>query len=413
MSTATGERGLLADLRVVEVATMVFAPSACAMLADFGADVIKVEPPGTGDLNRHYHKLPGMPVSELPYTFQADNRNKRSLAVDLKSEEGLRIVRELLATADVFVTNYRPAALAKLRLSFDDLRELNPRLIYALGSGYGEEGEERDNPGYDSVCYWSRSGIESQVFPLDSWLGPFPYGSGDHPSGTALFAAVMLGLYQREQTGRGVKVSTSLLANGTWANATMLQAQLAGAAFTERRPRDRSYNFTYIHYKTRDGRILKLCIVNAEKDWKPFCRAIGREDLIDDPRFARLDARVENMSTLIGLIDAAFAEHDIAYWAARLRECDIPHSILPTYPEAAADSQKHANRIVVPLEHPKHGTIATVSSPIEVAGYPKERATAAPELGEHSTEILQGLGWSSEEISRLVDSGIVQRQSTP
>ncbi len=185
----------LAGVRVVELASMVFAPSACAAMADFGAEVIKVEPPGTGDLNRHYHKLPGMPVSDLPYAFQMDNRNKRSIALDLKTELGSEALRKLILKADVLVTNYRPAALAKLSLTYADLSTINPRLIYALASGWGEEGDARDQPGYDSVCYWAASAIESQMFPIDGWLGPIPFGAGDHPSGTALFGAIMLGRF--------------------------------------------------------------------------------------------------------------------------------------------------------------------------------------------------------------------------
>ena len=182
---------LLAGIRVVELGTMVFAPSACAALADFGAEVIKIEPLVTGDMNRHYHKIPGLPVSDLPYTFQADNRNKKSLSIDVKSEAGYDIICRLVKTADVFVTNYRVSAVARLRLTYDDLKPIQPKLIYAMGTGYGEEGEEADKPGYDSVSYWSRSALETHIFPIDGWLTTFPYGSGDHPSGTALFGAVL------------------------------------------------------------------------------------------------------------------------------------------------------------------------------------------------------------------------------
>src|SRR5262245_51022593 len=199
---------VLADIRVVEVGTMVFAPSACAILADFGAEVIKVEPPGKGDLNRHYHTLPGMPVSDLPYTFQADNRNKKSVAIDVKTAAGYEILRRLINRADVVATNYRLSAFIRLKVTYDDLAPMHPQLIYALGTAFGEEGSERDQPGYDAVSYWSRSAIESQVFPVDGWLGPFPYGSGDHLSGMALFGAILLGLYGRQKTGRGFKVST-------------------------------------------------------------------------------------------------------------------------------------------------------------------------------------------------------------
>ncbi len=405
------ESRLLSDIRVVEVATMVFAPSACAAMADFGAQVIKVEPPGTGDLNRHYHQLPGMPASELPYTFQIDNRLKRSVALDFKTDSGYAILRKLVSAADVFVTNLRPAALARRKLTYADLNADHPRLIYGLATAYGEEGGECDKPGYDSVCYWARSAIESQVFPVDGWLGPFPFGSGDHASGTALFAGIMTALYQREKTGRGCKVSSSLLANGAWANATMLQAQLCDAKFNDRQPRDQSYNFTYIHYRTADDRVLKLSIVDADKDWQPFCRAIGREEFITDERFAELNQRVENMATLIHLIDKAFLEHPIDYWQTRLAEFDIPYAILPTYPEAADDPQKAANDIVVPLQHERFGEVRTISSPINIEGYQKRQPNAAPELGEHTCEVLAELGCSDQEIQQLIDDGVAQASS--
>ncbi len=168
---------LLQGIRVIEVATMVFGPAAGAVLADFGAEVIKVEPPGLGDLNRYYHQLPGMPVSEIPYTFEIDNRNKKGLALDVKHEKGSEVMKALVRSADVFVTNYRPRAIERLCLTYEELEPINPRLIYALGSAYGERGDERDKPGYDNIAYWARSAIESQVFPMRDWPGPFPFGS--------------------------------------------------------------------------------------------------------------------------------------------------------------------------------------------------------------------------------------------
>lgn len=401
--------GVFSDIRVVEVGTMVFAPSACAILADFGAEVIKIEPPGKGDLNRHYHTLPGLPVSELSYTFQADNRNKKSVAIDVKTTAGYEVLRRLVARADVFVTNYRLSALSRLKLTYDDLKPIQPRLIYALGTAFGEEGSERDKPGYDAVTYWSRSAIESQVFPVDGWLGPFPYGSGDHPSGTALFSAILLGLYQRQKTNLGCKVSTSLIANGAWANATMLQAQLAGAAFGEKRPRARAYNFASLHYKTADGRFLRMSILNVERDWPRLCTALGQPKLTSDPRFAEPNDRAQNMELLIPILDQAFLQHDAAYWRRTLAEYDIAFSVMPTYPEAASDPQMLANQIVVPLAHPRLGTIATINSPIQVEGCEKQRPTLAPELGEHTCQVLCDLGYSPAEIERLITDGIAEQ----
>ncbi len=398
---------LLQGIRVIEVATMVFGPSAGAVLADFGAEVIKVEPPGLGDLNRYYHKLPGMPVSEIAYTFEIDNRNKKGLALDVKHSKGSEIMAALVRSADVFVTNYRPGAIERLGLTYSDLEPINPRLIYALGSAYGERGDERDAPGYDNIAYWARSAIESQVFPMRDWPGPFPFGSGDHPSGMTLYAGIMSALYSREKTGRGSKVSTSLLANGAWANAIMLQAELCGARFNERVPREKSYNFTYLHYRTADDRIIKLGLVNEEKHWSSFCRAMGCGDLIEDLRFATREARCKHMEELIRILDGAFLRGPADHWVAVLSQCDFPFVVLPTYVEAANDPQKAASDIVIPIEHPRHGSFRTVNSPIEIGGIEKTTPGAAPELGEHSREVLDSLGYSETQIQELVEIGVI------
>lgn len=402
---------LLKGIRVIEAATMVFVPSAAAIMADFGAEVIKVEAPGIGDIHRYGHQLPGMPESPVPYVFQVDNRNKKSLVLDLKEEEGREVLRKLIGTADVFMTNNRAKALEKLKMTYKDFRVLNPRLIYAYGSGYGEKGAEADKPGYDMVCYWSRSGIEGQIFPLQDWLGPIPYGAGDHPSGMTLLTAILFALYQREKTGLGTRVSTSLLACGAFANANMIQGQLCGAKFHERVPREQSYNFTYIYYLPKDGRPLKLNIHNQEKSWAPFCRAMGRPDLIDDPRFAAVEVRVQHMAELIALFDAAFAQQDLAYWEKTLTEYDIPYTSIHNYQEITDDPQMAAEGIFVEVDHPKYGRFRTIDSPFKVEGQEKVKPTAAPELGEHTLEILTDLGVSEEKARDLLRRGIAYQKS--
>ena len=399
--TNSNDKPLLGDIRVLELASMVFAPSACVVLADFGAEVIKIEPPVTGDLNRNWHKIHGLPVSDMAYPFQVDNRNKKSVVLDLKSEAGYEAFCKLVLDADVLVTNYRPKALERLKLEYETLRKINPDIIYALATGFGEKGDEAHKPGYDTVCYWSRSGIEAQVFPYEGWLSQFPYGAGDHPSGMTLFASIMTGLYQRQKTGEGCKVSTSLLANGAWANAVMLQAQLSGAEFKEKRPRDNAYNFVSLHYPSKDDRLLKMSMVNTEKDWRPFCTAIARTDLLDDERYATHDARIENMPALIREISDTISTREIAYWQAVLEAHDVPHTIVANYEEAANDKQKQANGIIVPLDHPQHGQMRTVNSPFEVSGAAKIKPGPAPALGEHTQEVLAGLGYSKAEIEKM------------
>jgi len=397
---------ILKGLRVIEVASMVLVPAAAGVMADFGAEVIKVEAPGGGDIHREGHQLPGMPVSPIPYAFQVENRNKKSIVLDLKEEEGRAILMDLVRDADVFLTNYRAGALKRLRLTYEALRERNPRLIYACVSGYGERGPEADKPGYDAISYWARSGIEANVFPLDGWLGPFPYGSGDRPAGMNLLTAVLLALMKREKTGEGARVSTSLLSSGAWANATMIQAQLCGARFNEKVPRSRSYNFTYLHYMPKDGRPFKLNMHDYRKGWAPFCRAMGRPDLIEDPRFAAIEERVRNMPELIAIFDEIIARHDLAHWNRVLAEYDIPFSPVASYEEIAGDPQIEANDVFTTVTHSRFGPFRTVDSPISIEGEDKIRPGAAPELGEHTREILQEAGYPEKKIRDLLDRGI-------
>ncbi|HMK65212.1 MAG TPA: CoA transferase [Thermodesulfobacteriota bacterium] len=401
---------LLKGIRVIEAGTMVFVPSAAAILADFGAEVIKLEAPGIGDIHRYGHQLPGMPESPVPYVFQMDNRTKKSIVLDLKKEEGREILRKLIGTADIFMTNHRPRALSKLKMTYEDFQSINPRLIYAYGSGYGEKGAEANKPGYDMVCYWSRSGIENHMFPLQGWLGPIPYGSGDHPSGMTLLAAIMAALYQREKTGKGCRVSTSLLACGAWANSNMLQGKLCGARFRERRPREQAYNFTFLYYLPKDGRPIKLNIHDQEKLWQPFCRAMGRADLIDDPRFATMEVRVRHMPELIALFDKAFAGQDLAYWEKTLTAHDIPFTLISNYDEIEKDAQMAAEGVFVEVDHPKYGRFRTVDSPFRVEGHRKVKPGPAPELGEHTEEVLRSLGYSSEKTRELIEKGIAFRK---
>lgn len=402
---------LLAGIRVVEAASMILVPSAAAILADFGADVVKVEPP-EGDYNRRMHELPTLPDSPHPYCFLVDNRSKRGIALDLKQPEGLAVLHRLVARADVFLTNYRAPALARLRLRWEDLAPVNPRLVYASATGFGEAGPEAGKPAYDTVVYWSRSGLESSLLTPEGTLGQFAPGSGDHPTALALFGAIALALFARERTGRGLKVGTSLLAAGVWANATSIQARLCGATFPPKIAGRRGQGVAVVYYRTRDGRMLKLALVNPERLWPRLCAAVGRPELATDPRFADSAARRAHGLELVAILDAAFAQADAAEWQRRLEAHDIPFSLLATYDEIPADPQLVANNLLPALEHPRLGALRTVDSPIDVDGAAKRVPAAAPELGEHTVAVLRDVGYTGPEIEALLARRVAVQASS-
>src|SRR5437763_10364904 len=294
------EQGIFAGLKVLDCASFIAAPAAATVLSDFGADVIKIEPPGAGDPYRNLPNLPGYPHSEHNFAWMLEARNKRSLALDLSTPEGQAVLHKLAGQADVFITNYPPQVRARLGITYDHLAHLNDRLIYASFTGYGEKGEEANKPGFDSNAYWARSGLMDLVrADVDTTPARSVAGMGDHPCAMALYGAIVTALYKRERTGKGSHVSSNLMANGIWASGVLAQAKLCGAEFQERRPRERALNAVTNHYKCRDGRWLILSLLNEERQWPALARCLGREDLVTDPRFA---TRTERPARSLGLI---------------------------------------------------------------------------------------------------------------
>jgi crotonobetainyl-CoA:carnitine CoA-transferase CaiB-like acyl-CoA transferase len=399
------EKGIFEGLKVLDCASFIAAPAAATVLADFGAEVIKIEPPVTGDPYRHLPNLPGYPVSPHNYAWVLESRNKRSLALDLSKPEGQAVLHRLAGDADVFITNFPPVVRARLGLTYEKLAPLNERLIYASFTGYGEKGEEANKPGFDSNAYWARSGLMDLVrADLDTTPARSVAGMGDHPCAMALYGAIVTALYKRTQTGKGSHVSSNLMANGIWANGILAQAKLCGAKFGERRPRERALNAVTNHYKCKDGRWIILSLLNEERQWPALARCIGREDFITDPRFATKPDRHARSLELIGIFDEIFAGRDLAEWRSILDGNGLVFGVVGILDDIPNDQQMLANDVLVPFED---DALLTVNSPIWVDGSRKVSPKLPPGIGQHSDEILRAAGYDEAAIAQLRASGAV------
>ena len=400
-----GRQGIFHGLKVLDCASFIAAPAAATVLSDFGADVIKIEPPGAGDPYRNLPNLPGYPRSEHNYAWMLESRNKRSLALDLAKPDGQAVLRKLVAEADVFITNFPPQVRERLGVAYQDLAPLNPRLIYASFTGYGERGEEANKPGFDSNAWWARSGLMDLV-RADEHTTPARSvaGMGDHPCAMALYGAIVTALYQRERTGKGSEVKSNLMANGIWATSVLAQAKLVGAEFQERRPRERALNAVANHYRCRDGRWLILSLLNEEKQWPVLTHCLGLDDLTDDPRFATKPDRHARSVELIGDLRPGVRDQGSGGVATMLDGKGLVFGVVGILDDIPTDRQMLDNDVLVPFEN---DTMLTINSPIWVEGSAKTRPRLPPALGQHSDEILRSAGYDDASIAQLRAAGTV------
>ncbi|MGH7356713.1 MAG: CaiB/BaiF CoA transferase family protein [Candidatus Rokuibacteriota bacterium] len=398
---------LLAGVRVIDAASFIAGPVAATIMADLGADVIKLEPPD-GDPYRHRAGGPGVPESPYNYRWIVDNRTKRGLALDLRSSAGRAVLHRLIARADVFVTNTPLDSRVRLGIRWEDLTPLNPRLVYASITAYGERGEEAPRSGFDATALWARTGLMDLLKPSpDSPPARSLPGMGDHPTGVTLFAAIMAALYRRDRTGRGTMVSTSLLANGLWWNAIQVQAALSGARVEPRPPRETPATALANLYRCDDGRWFLLNVLNDDRDWPHLLRALERPDLGEDPRFATTPARRGNARALVPVLDAVFASKPWPEWRSILNGHGLTFGEIGTVDDARDDPQMVASGALVPFDDPRAGAPFTVASPLWLEGVAKVPPRLAPELGEHSAEILREVGYGEAEIEALLASRTV------
>jgi formyl-CoA transferase len=395
-------------LKVLDVASFVAAPAAATILSDFGADVIKIEPPEGGDGYRWMSALPNLPKSEHNYAWALASRNKRGLALDLKSEAGQAVLKRLVGAADVLITNYPVAVRTRLGLDYATLSALNPRLIHAAVSGYGDTGPEANRPGFDATGYFARSGLTDITRPTEHAPPVQPaLAQGDGPTASTLYGAIVTALFRRERTGQGASVTTSLLANGIWANGPMVQAALCGAEIRYRWPREAPRSALSNVYLCRDGRWFQIAMTAEDKLWPGMVELLGIQHLAHDPRFETLAERRAHAEALTTELDRVFAQRDSADWLQRFSAGGHTVSVVTRVADVPNDEQALHAGALVPADG-IGGTTLTIDSPFRISGEAKVRPRRAPALGEHSDEVLRAHGFGADEVAELRRTGVVR-----
>lgn len=403
-------QGTFAGVRVVELAQFVFVPAAGALLADQGAEVIHIELPGGGDPYRTLKIADGRVTKSANLSMEQNNRGKKSISIDLKSAEGREVFLKLIETADVFLTSLRPKAIAALKLDVEDLRARNPKLIYVRGNGVGFKGKEIDKAGYDASAFWARGGFALALRPpgYDEPLRPRA-ALGDHASSVAVAYGIAGALFKRANTGEPSVVDISLLASAMWilsADITLSQtqtaAQMAAITAPARFPMTSAY-------RTQDGRFIQLMLLDPERYWPTLCRMLGREDLLADPRFVDVAGRTEHGGVLVAEFSAAVGSKPWSHWQPIFEAWDAPWELVKTIHEVAADPQALANGQIFEVEVSDGTRIKLASGPVGFEGqFAPIDPRRAPLLGEHTDEILSGLGFDEAELGRLRSSAVIQ-----
>ncbi|MEE2777138.1 MAG: CaiB/BaiF CoA-transferase family protein [Acidobacteriota bacterium] len=407
--TSPAPDALFAGLRVIDVASYIAAPTAAMILGDLGSDVIKIEPVGDGDPYRAIHDTPALPQSGTDHCWITDSRSKRSLTLNLKADEGRAIMLKLVAGCDVFITNQPFPVRGRLRLGYEHLSPLNPRMIFASLTAYGEQGPERDRGAFDGVAYWGRSGLEDLIRSRGSVPAPSAPGQGDHPTGVTLYAAIVTALYRRQLTGQGSHVHTSLLANGFWSNACLGAAALAGADFEEwrSRPADRPGTFTRNVYEASDGRFLQFLMARSDEEHENALRVAGLGKMLDDERFADADSRWDNVLPIIEAMTKAIGRRPATDWIESFEAAGVPCSLVRYTHEMGDDEQAKINDVLIAPQTDDVGVPWIINHPVRVEGIAEAGAIRPPAVGEHTDEILDELGYETEAIDALRRDGVV------
>ena len=396
----------LEGIKVVELASFVAAPTAGRMLAEMGADVIRVEST-VGDPWRFYGVNCGLPVAdEENPLFDLYNLGKRDIQLDTKTPEGKEILLRLLSEADVFITNNRLKSLVRAGLDYDSLKDRFPKLIYGLVTGYGQTGPDVDAPGYDGVAFFSRSGMLADMAEPGGYPASAPGCVGDGATGAALFGGICAALLNRERTGMGDFVETSLFGNAVWLCGTMSAFEQYGYHYPKKRS---EMGALYTFYKCKDGEWLHLAVTQHDRYWKPLAEALNVPELAEDERFKNAALISKNRAQLIPLLEKAFSQFDYDEIAARLKERDIVFDRMRHYRELAADPQAVSNGFVKEHIYENGHSFMMAMLPVHMRNMDETGTGRGPQMGEHTDEILKQYGYSVEEILRLKEAKAVKQ----
>lgn len=390
---------LLEGIKVIDAASFIAGPSAATIMSDYGAEVIKIEPQ-SGDSLRNLIINGRMPIGPENYCWELTSRNKKSISINLKDAKAQNILLDLVKEADVFITNMPFPIRKKLKITAEDIMPHNERIIYASLTGYGEVGPDADRTAYDSMAWWARSGLMDFVRPSNNspvaWSTP---GMGDHPTGMALYGAIMTALYKRERTGEGSEVSTSLMSNGAWANGVFIQAALMDVEFPDRPeplPRHPFYDF----YTTKDEREFALGMINSRIEWPKLADILDRKDWIDRELFD-FENPFDNADILRAELSDEFKNRKLKEVDELLRNSAVTYGVLGRTTDHREDSQFLETETLVPLEHESFEDLYTVNSPFNIVGENKINFSRAPKIGEHTEQVLTEMGYERSDLEEL------------
>ena len=391
----------LEGIRVIETGGFMAAPLAARHLADMGADVIKIEHPIRGEPSRGLTLLREKYSGGFQEVVEICNRNKRDMGIDLQTPSGQKVVHQLIEKADVFITNFQDDTLLKMKLDYATLSKLNPRLIYALGTGWGRKGSEKERPAFDLAAF-AMTGAMAQM----AWANqpPVPLGvvgMGDEVNGLVLALSIMYGLYHRERTGIGQIVHGSLVGSWVEISGCMFQQALYNKQNVPNQKREAATSPLWNCYVTKDGRYAQLAIIQSDAYWHDLCAALEIMDIETKPPYDHHWGRVENNVELIAILDKAFAKRTLAEWIERMKNFRVIWAPVLSFLEASRDQMLRDNDYIVKVDHPDFGTIETVGIPTQLEKSPGAVRSCAPTLGQHTEEILLEMGYTWDDITRM------------